>query len=89
MKNETKVPLSTKKLRADYFKELEKLQEADTEKREDSKTIKRYHITYFLPDTDVPTLSGVTVGALNIIDATVQAINKGITLNTIKYILEL
>jgi hypothetical protein len=51
--------------------------------------MKRFHITFFLSDTQIPTLSGVTISALNMVDALSKSLNEGVKLNQIKYILEL
>ena len=51
--------------------------------------MKRFHITFFLSDTKIPTLSGVTISALNMVDALSKSLNEGVKLNQIKYIVEL
>ena len=51
--------------------------------------MKRFHITFFLSDTQIPTLSGVTISALNMVDALSKSLNEGVKLNQIKYIIEL
>jgi hypothetical protein len=51
--------------------------------------MKRYHITYYTQRTPSPLLAGVTVEAINIIDAMTIVLNQGVDVNQIKYAIEL
>jgi hypothetical protein len=51
--------------------------------------MKKYHITYYTQRTPSPMLAGVTLEAINMIDALDQSLTMGISIQTIKYIIEL
>jgi hypothetical protein len=53
--------------------------------------MKRFHITYFLPEKDSPTLTGVTIEATDMIFAINKFINMDETpgVECIKYCIEL